>query len=342
MTPILERALMILVLAFVPAVAGAQLTFCNQTGSAVRIALDAVSIVDGWHHLDPSQCRVLRSELDDGLGFYYHQENSGTEAWDPQSTATICVSRDSDFRHSRGGRCEGVRVSARIVYSVGYRTLTVNLTGVSSVALQGIRDRFTPPPKPKYFNAQDFDYVQADPTEEQKKKNAELHRAIAARDRQAAEQLATAKTGVVQTLCLARWDDSHQVHSTQMVIQWNNQKLVTTMKKLEHCIRLDLTGVTSIDGIAEEYVKQCIDHGLNDQKTRHMLELVLAIYVDKNSDQKTSFTPLKIADYARSAANATVDCLLDTQRITAYLGEKLKDKFKATVREDMQWVYWDL
>ena len=149
------------------------------------------------------------------------------------------------------------------------------------------------------------------------------------------------KTGVVHTRCLARWDDSHQLHSTELVVQPGYQAWKKTMKKLEHCIRLDLEGVTSIDGVADEYVRQCIDYGLNDQKTRHALELVVAIYADHASEGKTDFTALKIADYVRSAANATVDCLLDTDRITKFLGEKLKERFNASVRTETQWIYWE-
>ncbi|MBB4483212.1 MULTISPECIES: hypothetical protein [Rhizobium] len=59
------------------------------------------------------------------------------------------------------------------------------------------------------------------------------------------------ETGVIQEKCLISYDDSHQIHSVHTVIEWNYQKVVTTMKKLEHCYKLTLTGPVT-DFVGEE------------------------------------------------------------------------------------------
>jgi uncharacterized membrane protein len=149
------------------------------------------------------------------------------------------------------------------------------------------------------------------------------------------------KLGTIQTKCLASWDDSHQIHSSTIEFTWGRQAVKTTMKKLEHCLRLTVTGPIEIDGIAKSYVDQCVERGLNDKKTLHVLGLIVAIVADVYGGGGAA-TSAKVAQYVDSAASETISCLTDTTKISAHISEQLKAKFDATVREESNWVYWDL
>lgn len=155
------------------------------------------------------------------------------------------------------------------------------------------------------------------------------------------ETIPDVKIGEIQKKCIARWEDSHQVHSSETIIEWNYQAVKTTMKKLEHCIELTVTGPIEIEGIAKSYVDKCIDYGLNHQKTRHILGLIAAIVADVYGTGGAA-TSAKLADYVSSASNEAIDCLTDTDKITAHIGQSLKAKFDASVRHESHWVYWDL
>lgn len=155
------------------------------------------------------------------------------------------------------------------------------------------------------------------------------------------ETIPEVKVGEIQKKCIARWDDSHQIHSSETIIEWNYQAVKTKMKKLEHCVELTVTGPIEIEGIARSYVDKCIDYGLNHQKTRHILGLIAAIVADVYGTGGAA-TSAKLADYVSSASNETIDCLTDADRITAHIGEKLRAKFDASVRHESHWVYWDL
>ena len=65
------------------------------------------------------------------------------------------------------------------------------------------------------------------------------------------------KVGEIQNKCIARWDDSHQVHSVRTIVRWNYQAVKTRMKKLEHCVRIQVTGPVDIQDVAKAYVDQC-------------------------------------------------------------------------------------
>lgn len=155
------------------------------------------------------------------------------------------------------------------------------------------------------------------------------------------ETLPEVKVGEIQKRCIASWEDSHQVHSTRVIVEWNYQAVKTKMKKLVHCIELRVTGPVDVEGVAKSYVDQCINHGLNHQKTRHILGLIVAIGADILGGGGAA-TGAKVADYVSSAANETVDCLTDTDRISAHIGDSLREKFDAAVRHESHWEFWDL
>ena len=148
----------------------------------------------------------------------------------------------------------------------------------------------------------------------------------------------------VQNKCIARWEDSHQVHSVRTIVNWNYQAVKTRMKKLEHCVRIRVNGPINIEGVAKQYVDHCINYGLNHQKVRHSLGLVAAIAGDIASGGATAggLTAAKITDYVTSASNEIMDCLTNGNKINEFLGSKLKEKFNATVKSESHWVYWDL
>lgn len=149
MKAILERALLVLGLALGPAVADAQLEFCNETMSEIRIALKTSTVVDGWHRIASGQCREVRSELQFQM-FEYYQVNQGQEEWDPHesgsTTGLACVPSDSqDFRYSTGQPCEGVGVATRRVgVPAGYSLFTVTLRGASGASYEGERPEAPP------------------------------------------------------------------------------------------------------------------------------------------------------------------------------------------------------
>jgi uncharacterized membrane protein len=152
------------------------------------------------------------------------------------------------------------------------------------------------------------------------------------------------KVGEINSRCIASWDDSFQVHSVDTIITWNYQAIKTTMKKLRHCIKLTLVGPVDIAGVAKDYVNHCINVGVNNQKVRYIVQLIASIALDVASAGGTGggATAATVADYVRAAADATVACLTDTQKISAYLGDRLKQQFNASVQETSEWIYWEL
>lgn len=142
------------------------------------------------------------------------------------------------------------------------------------------------------------------------------------------------EVGELHSECLTMWDDSHQVHSVSL--------RGVRMKKLRHCIRITLTGPIDVKGVAKQYVNRCIDEGLNNQRTRYLLQLAASLGVDVLSAGSTggATTIATVADWANSAANATVSCLTDIGQITDYVEERLRDSFEGSVRKESHWVYW--
>lgn len=154
----------------------------------------------------------------------------------------------------------------------------------------------------------------------------------------------TVKTGVIQERCLIRYDDSHQMHSiSDPVIEWNYQRgPQTTMKKLEHCIKITVTGPLSIEGVAKSFVDSCVNYGLNHNKTLHILGLLGAISADVWGGGMGVYSTAKVSEYVASATTETISCLTDQKKITEHIKETLEDRFDATVRDESRWVYWTL
>jgi hypothetical protein len=149
------------------------------------------------------------------------------------------------------------------------------------------------------------------------------------------------QTGTIQERCLLRWDDSLQVHSTRTIIRWNYQAVKTTMKKLEHCIKIRVTVPINVQGVAKAYIDQCIQRALNDNKVLHILSGIIAPGVDVLSAGATggSATAAAVADYVYAVQDRAISCLTDTGRIESYLSGVLKDKFNGKVS---RWIYWEL
>jgi uncharacterized membrane protein len=152
------------------------------------------------------------------------------------------------------------------------------------------------------------------------------------------------ETGVIQNRCLFRWDDSHQVHSVNPVIRWNYQAFETTMKKLEHCIRIRVTGPINIENIAKQYVDHCVNYALNDNRVVHILSGIVGLGIDVLSAGTTagSATASAVANYLYAVQDKAISCLTDTGRIQTYLQGVLRDKFNATVARESQWIFWRL
>jgi hypothetical protein len=148
-------------------------------------------------------------------------------------------------------------------------------------------------------------------------------------------------TGQVYSQCLLRWHDSIQVHSTRVVVKWNHQAVKTRMKKLEHCIRINVTGPVDVQGMAKGYVKKCVNYGLNHNKTRHIVEGIVAIVSDVYGTGGAAISA-KLADYIKSVGDNTLDCLSDGDQISEFFATKLKQEFDARVSKESHWVYWDL
>lgn len=151
-------------------------------------------------------------------------------------------------------------------------------------------------------------------------------------------------TNVIESRCLVSWEDSHQVHSQETIIEWDYQAVKTTMKKLTHCVRLNVVGPIDVEGLSKQYVNECVQNGLNHNRTRHILEGIIALGVDILSKGATggSVTAAKLADYVKSVVDNTIECLTDTEQVTSFIKAELQAKFNATVKNESQWEYWEL
>jgi uncharacterized membrane protein len=149
------------------------------------------------------------------------------------------------------------------------------------------------------------------------------------------------KSQQIYERCLVSWDDSHQIHSSELIIKWEYQAWKTVAKRLNHCIKLRASGPISVQGIAQGHIDQCIDKALNGQKTRFILQALISIVVDINGGggSATSSTALAYIDHV---ANESISCLTDLDGFSKELGEILKEQFKATIENESEWVYWNL
>jgi uncharacterized membrane protein len=148
----------------------------------------------------------------------------------------------------------------------------------------------------------------------------------------------------LQERCLISYDDSHQIHSNELIIKWNYQANKTVAKRLHHCIKLRVFGPISIEGVAKKYVDHCIEKGLNHQRTRYVIQALVSLGVDVLSKGATkgSVTAATLTDYVNSAASETLECLSDAEGFSDHAEQALKDQFKATIDHEMEWIYWNL
>jgi hypothetical protein len=151
-------------------------------------------------------------------------------------------------------------------------------------------------------------------------------------------------TAEVQKKCIVSWDDPFQVHSTEVILRWNYQAAKTRMKKLRHCIELTVKAPIKIDGVAEEFVKACIDKALNDEKVRFILEGIIALGVDVLSAGASggSATASAVTDYVTTVRVKAITCVTDQDKIESTLADSFGQKFAASVRNESHWVYWNL
>ena len=149
------------------------------------------------------------------------------------------------------------------------------------------------------------------------------------------------KSGVVDTRCLISWDDSFQLHSTKLIVEWGYQAWKQTWKKLNHCIKLTTIGPVDVKGVAKEYVDQCVKYALSDRQTEFIIRAIVALGADiLGSDGAASAA--NVTDYVDHVSSTAISCLTDRARIQEYLLATLKAQFSATVSSESNWVYWDL
>jgi hypothetical protein len=156
--------------------------------------------------------------------------------------------------------------------------------------------------------------------------------------------LPAVRTGVVQERCIASWDDSHQLHSSEIVLRWNYQKFRFTFKKLSHCLKVTITGPVDIEGVAESYVDQCVDYALNDKLFEHVLKLGAAVVTDVFSVGSTGGAAISaaVADYMAAVVDRAVSCFSDTDKLGAHVQAAIAEKFDSVVTQEAEWIYWDL
>jgi len=149
------------------------------------------------------------------------------------------------------------------------------------------------------------------------------------------------RTDVVESRCIARWEDSHQIHSEEIIIEWGYQAAKTTMKKLVHCMRLTVVGPVDIGMIGRDYVNHCIDYGINNDRTRHVLELLISVILDVYGGGG-ALTAAKLTDYVRSVSHETISCLSNTHQLQDFAQSELQNAFNGSLQEESHWEYWEL
>lgn len=147
------------------------------------------------------------------------------------------------------------------------------------------------------------------------------------------------QTNIIQRECLFVFDDSFGVHS----VEWN---LTTTYKKLRHCYELQLRGPNEvkIGDVGKEFVNGCIQKGLNDSKTRHVVQGIIALGVDIFSAGSTggTATATAITAYVNNVVNVTLDCVTNVESISNLVQEKFRDSISGRVEHVSNWVYFKL
>lgn len=152
------------------------------------------------------------------------------------------------------------------------------------------------------------------------------------------------KEGLLVERCIYSWSDSHNFHSSYTEISLNRQVTKTTWKRLDHCMKLTVIGPIDANAIAKSYIEKCVRDAINNDRNRHLFELLVAIGVDVAAEGATGFaaTTAKAADYANSVRKDAMECLTSSTKMEDYVAKALKDSFGAKIEMVSNWVYWDL
>jgi hypothetical protein len=142
--------------------------------------------------------------------------------------------------------------------------------------------------------------------------------------------------GPIYERCLISWDDSFNVHS----VGWNGIR----MKKLRHCVKLIAKGPVDAKQVAKEYIDHCVNKALNDDKVRHLLQLVLGVAADVLTAGASGGggTAAAITDYIVEVQQRALSCLTDEKKIQQFVAEALRDAFGAEVKRESHWIYWNV
>ncbi|MGO7366704.1 hypothetical protein [Rhizobium leguminosarum] len=154
----------------------------------------------------------------------------------------------------------------------------------------------------------------------------------------------TVQVGTIQKRCLFSWDDSIQPHSTEVIFRWDYQSVKLRMKKLRHCVELTVVGPLNVEGIAKEFVSECINSALNDDKALHILKGLIAIAIDIGSAGATggSATAAAASDYALAVKDRALSCLTDEKQIGEFLANRAGAKISASVKNESHWIFWNM
>jgi hypothetical protein len=116
------------------------------------------------------------------------------------------------------------------------------------------------------------------------------------------------------------------------------------MKKLRHCVELTVVGPLNVEGIAKEFVSECINSALNDDKALHILKGLIAIAIDIGSAGATggSATAAAASDYALAVKDRALSCLTDEKQIGEFLANRAGAKISASVKNESHWIFWNM
>jgi hypothetical protein len=294
--------LIIFVTCFLCSGANAGLRICNKTAKTAYVALGTEEHSEGWFRTEPGECSQLIAGPLRYRYYYYYAEREDAK-W----------MGSNDQRH--GWYC--VHPNSKFYYE---GPIAIDAYFVSHCAQ---------PPGLKQVPFRRIDTGESGSDFEFDLNHPE-------------EKIPSITTGTVHKQCLISWDDSHQIHSVRPVIKWNYQAVKTRMKKLRHCIELTVTGPTDISGVAQSYVKSCVDHALNDSRTIYILQGIIALGADVLGSTGGAASTANIIAYIDHVKTTALSCLTDSARIESHLQGVLRNKFNASIRKESHWEYWDL
>lgn len=149
-------------------------------------------------------------------------------------------------------------------------------------------------------------------------------------------------TDVVQSKTIASWDDSHNLHSTDLYMDGFTLKTRVTMKKLAHRIELHVNAPVDVAGIARDHLNKCVDAAVNSHRTRRLVELLSAIGVDVWAGGGGAASAAFLASYISEVVDSSMECLSNAGVLAEHIKESLAGQFSAYVHHHSDWVYWNL